>query len=104
MESPSPLSGWVILEQAILTLQPGSSICPMGPVVLTEKPEREACWWGETCLHVCLLAVLLLLPQIPSQTLLSPCPPLGRVGESGLSLSPKDFFLSLVANLWLTQA
>lgn len=95
MESPSLLSGWVILEQAILTLQPGSSICPMGPVALTEKP--EACWWGEPCLHVSCLAVL-LLPHSPSQTLPSPSSPLGRVEESGLSLSPKESFLSLVAN------
>lgn len=97
MESPSPLSGWVILEQAILTLQPGSSICPMGPVVLPEKP--EACWWGEPCLHVRYLAVpAVASPQPFPDPPLPPALPLGGLGKVDCLLSPVVFWLSLVAN------
>lgn len=74
----------------------GSSICAMGPVVLTEKP--EACWWGEPCLHVsCLVVLLLPLPhRLPGPSPL-PALPLGGLGKVD-SRPPEDFLLSLVTN------
>lgn len=50
------------------------------------------------CLHVSCLAVQ-LLPHSPSQTLPSPqLSPSGGLGKVDCLCSPKEFFLSLVAN------
>lgn len=83
MESPSPLSGWVTPEQAILTLQP-----PFLPSVKwgwwcrQEKPKAR---WGEHYLHVkCLVLPVTssLTPPRPSLALPFTVSPFGRGGES----------------------
>lgn len=83
MESPSPLSGWVTPEQAIVTL--GASLPPSvkwGWWCLQENPVAGG--GGERCLHVRCLVV----PAAPSSPQPFPGPSFlslafARVGESG---------------------
>lgn len=83
MESPSPLSGWVTPEQAILTLEPPFPHLSNGAGGACKRSPRPVVG-GEHCLHVrCLvLPVTSSPPPRPSLALPSTVSPFGRGGGS----------------------
>lgn len=78
MESPSPLSGWVTLEQAPLPREPPFLHLSNGAAGVSVREAKAAWWWGGHSLHVrCLVSA----PLFPPQTLpLRPLLPLEGVG------------------------
>lgn len=46
MESPSPLSGWVTLEQAPLTWEPPCLHLSNGAAGVSVREAKAAWWWG----------------------------------------------------------